>query len=543
MLRLTSVHLLQEPELHARLRQITREARPLHAAGERFSGPAGHGPGDFARRLRAEARAGGTRLAELRLHLDEPLARRVARLDGELVEKRLLLAAEQARLRCLAAFEGIAQVRWREGVGHDKAVVHLLLSRREHGEPARPLRRADVDRLEAVWREESYRAFGLRLRERLLERGSPVHEQAEGLRRRWLEASREAQRVLHERIWGRAPQEDLARALHVASNAENAWRAAHEALDGASSAGAARSRLEVVQVRLERGREAFAALPAAQREVALSRALDHVGLANVRGVLYPTGPASRDLGLSLYYERGSVDQAALRRAVEDRLGPELARQGCRLSEGEVRAVVATPDPTAPVQALQASDPSRKGERSGTQDWARERVYSRNFHLPAEALAGLSQADQRAVIQEAIGRNWPELEAKGLARSFVVRPLEDDSRILRVTIVVPEREMDAFRAIGRPGGPTELAAEVGRVVAERITGAAVAASSAPMHAGQGFGPVRLLSGVSMARQAAESPIRAAATTALEALSRAMPAPLRSAHVLARHVGGILRREEE
>jgi hypothetical protein len=553
MLRVTSAQLLQESEAQARLRHLTREDLRLHGIGDRFAGPTSRDPVAVGRVFREDARTRGGRFAEVRLRVDEPLARRVARLDGVLVEKRLLLAADETRRRCLAALEGVAQVRWQEGPGYDRAAVHLLLSARAKGsEATRPLQRADLDRLESVWREESYRVFGLRLRERSLERDSPAYARVEELRQRWVGASREAQRVLHARVWDRAPQEDLSRALLAAASAQGEWLRTREAFDRATAAGwGAPSRIEreVIHIRLEGGRDAFRVLPEAQRAAVLGDALDRVGLEKVRAVMYPIASNDRDLGVSLYYERGAVDRDHLSRVARDHLYPELARVGCRPADGEVRVVLPTP-------VLPETQPRERQGRAAHDRptapepaWAYGRVYSRNFHLPAEELVRLPPDSQRALVRQAIERQWPELQARGLQASFVLRPLPGDARILRLTILVPEREMEAFRAIARPGGQTGLVGEVERVLAgvraaDLPTADRVAATAPRGRDVQaGGGPTRVLEALAFARTAADSPVRAAARAALDTLARAMPAPFRSAQIFVRQAGAILRREEE
>lgn len=554
MLRTTSAQLLQETEVLARLRQITREELRLHGVGNRFAGRSSRDPLAVGRLFREDARERGGRFAEVRLRLDEPLAGRIARLDGVLVEKRLLLAADETRRRCLAALEGVAQVRWHEGPGYDRAVVHLLLSARAKcAEATRPLRRADLDRLESVWREESCRVFGLRLRERILERDSPLHARAEELRQRWMEASREAQRVLHARIWDRAPQEDLSRALRAAASAQGEWLQAREVLDRASAVSretGLRTEREVVHVRLEGAREALRAVPESDRAAVLGRALDRLGLEDVRAVLYPIVANARDVGVSLYYERGAVDRVHLHRVVHEHLGAELARAGCRSADGEVRVVVTTP-------AFPKPRPEERSDRTVVPDrpaaperpTADGRVYSRNFHLPAGELLRLPPDSQRAVVRKAIERQWPELQERGLQGSFVLRFLPDDTRIVRLTIVVPEREMDAFRAIARPGGQSGLLGEVERVLARvratDLPAAGRVAATAPRgrDVQAGGGPTRVLEALAIARAAADSPVRAAAKAALDTLTRAMPAPFRSAQIFVRQAGAILRREEE
>jgi hypothetical protein len=532
MLRTTSAQLLQESEAQALLRHLTREGLRLHGVGDRFTGRPSRDPVAVGRLFRQDTLGRAGRFAEVRLRLDEPLARRIARFDGVLVEKRLLLAADETRRRCLATLEGVAQVRWQEGPGYDRATVHLLLSARaKDGEATQPLRRADLDRLETAWREESYRVFGLRLREQILERDSPLHARAEDLRERWVEASREAQRVLHARVWDRAPQEDLTRALIGAATAQGQWREAREALEHAAVRSVApRTGTEVIHFRLEGGR-ALQPFATTARDAVLEQALDRLGLKRVRAVVYPLAANQRDVGLSLYYERGTMDRDGVLRTVHERLGAELDRLGCRPSSGEVRVTA-----IAPAHGPQA------GERTGDA----ERVYSRNFHLPAEALTRLQPEAQRAVLRQAIERQWPELEARGLQGSFIVRALSDDARIVRLTVVVPERELEAFQAITRPGGQSGLVREVERALSDRgaelSAGAArmgqrVPAPHAPMMT------LRVLEAVATARVAAENPVRAAARAALETLSRVMPAPLRSAHIFMRQAGAMLRREEE
>lgn len=357
MLRTTSAQLLQAGEAQARLRHLVREGLRLHGVGDRFSGRTSRDAVAVGRHFHEHARRLG-RFAEIRLHLDEPLARRVARFDGTLVEKRLLLAADETRRRCLTALQGVAQVRWLEGPGYDRATVHLLLSARAHGEGTQPLRRADLDRLEATWREESYRVFGLRLREQILERDSPIHAQVEALRERWVEASRQAQRVLHARVWDRAPHEDLTRALHAAATAQGQWREARAALEQAVVRSLpARAGSEVVHVRLEGGRDALRPFAAAARDAMLEQALDRLGLERVRAVVYPLVANQRDVGLSLYYERGTLDRAGVLRTVQERLGAELGQVGGRSSSGEVRVTVVVPDQGRSTH--QAQTPSRQ----------------------------------------------------------------------------------------------------------------------------------------------------------------------------------------
>jgi hypothetical protein len=441
---------------------------------------------------------------------------------------------------------------WPRSVGRkgpattEPSSTYLLSARASAGEAARPLQRADLERLEAVWREESYRVFGLRLRERIVERDSPLGARAEELRQRWVEASREAQRVLVERVWGRTPPEDLSQAPRAAVTARAEWQKAREALASAAAGRETTPRREVVHVRLQGGREALSGVPAPDRDVVLGRALDRLGLEKVRGLIYPIAGNERDLGLSLYYERGAVDRGHLCRVAQEGLGAELARAGCRPVDGEVRVVVTAPiqpDNQAPVRPDAATERPAAADRT----WADGRVYSRHFHLPAEGLTRLPLESQRAVVLEAIARQWPELQARGLEASFVLRTLPDDPRIVRLTVLVPERELDAFRAVTRPGGQSGLVGEVDRVVAAvrggelSIRGTARAERSPDVRGAAG--PGRVLEALSIARPAAESPVRAAARAAIDTLSRAMPAPLRSAHTIVRHAGAILRREED
>jgi hypothetical protein len=532
MLRTTSAQLLQESEAQARLRHLTREELRLHGVGDRFTGRPSRDPVAVGRIFREDARQRAGRFAEVRLRLDEPLARRIARIDGVLVEKRLLLAADETRRRCLATLEGVAQVRWQEGPGYDRATVHLLLSARaKDGEATQPLRRADLDRLETVWREESNRVFGLRLREQILERDSPLHARTEELRERWVEASREAQRVLHARVWDRAPQEELTRALLGAATAQGQWREAREALEHAVRPRAARVGSEVVHVRLEGGRDALRPFAATARDAMLERALDRLGLERVRAVVYPLVANQRDVGLSLYYERGTMDRDAILRTVKEHLGAQLGELGGRPGSGEVR-----------VTAIDPAHRPQLGERTDGDG----RVHSRNFHLPAEGLTRLQPEAQRAVLRRAIERQWPELETRGLQGSFIVRPSSDDSRIVRITVVVPERDVAAVQAIARPDGQSGLAREVERALAERGVELSAGVSRltqriadprAPMT------PLRVLDAVATARVAAENPVRAAARAALDTLSRAMPTPFRAAHIFMRQAGAMLRREED
>ena len=482
---------------------------------------------EMLRRDRETAARGS--FVHVSMAIPERYAAAVGKLDPRAAEGRLLDVAERTIRGLHPHAQGVVTVGQRARTG-EPTITAVLSPRLTDGRVAPVLLRNDAVALEARWEATLRTSLGYARTDR-----PSVEEQRQ--RADVVSAASRVDEQFRGRLRGETTPAELRAAEIQAQVAASRWREAA----ARAQAGTETPRFDVLRMNVEGGRAYFGRLRPADADLAIQRAVRTLAPAgsDVRIIKYHAGD---DLRLSVA-SRG-VDQERLRSALVAGLRDELERQAAhhggpqRGEVGELGRVEAIDPSPARTQAAAAIREEAMRERESNK---RHEVLLRHAR-GGELLQPMSWDDRLAAVGRALERTFPFLAQQDRKPEFRTAV---NGRVLDVSASLPTVGGLSREQLERPIFQLRFGRELYREVVARL-GVREVAIRPPAAAGnaltRGLSQVMKHLAGDRLRNAAADPGGAVARVGFDALSRALPGPLRAVQSVGRFIGRVAQQDE-